>query len=124
LGSEPYHSPIFFKEGFMELFASERLALLSVLPKEGDFTTLKIVRQLREDLSFSEEEHKALDIQIEAMGDGRSNVRFKPENDVAKDIPIGEKATDLIVATLKKLDSDKKLSDIHFSVYERFVESK
>ena len=36
----------------MELSVYDRLILLNILPKEGDFTTLKIVRKLREDLTI------------------------------------------------------------------------
>src|SRR5207247_9230228 len=44
----------------MEFSVQERLILLSILPAEGDLTTLRIVRGLREQLSFSEEEHALL----------------------------------------------------------------
>jgi hypothetical protein len=100
----------------MVLGTFDRLILLNILPKEGDFTTLKIVRKLREDLSFTEAEHKALQFD---QADG--NVKWKTEGDIPKEITIGEKATDLIVSTLKKLNTDKKLSEQHFSIYEKFV---
>lgn len=45
----------------MELTIIERLKLLEVLPKEGDLLTLKILRKLRESLSFSEDELTAFD---------------------------------------------------------------
>jgi len=101
----------------MELSVFDRLILLNILPKEGDFTTLKIVRKLREDLSFSEDEHKAL----EFNQDG-GNVQWKQAGDVPKDITIGEKATDLIADVLKKLDKEKKLQEQHLTLFERFVE--
>lgn len=100
----------------MQLGVFERMILLNILPKEGDFTTLKIIRNLREDLSFSEEEHKVL--QFENNG---KSVKWKKAGDVERDIPIGEKATDIIVGVLKKLNADKKLTDEHFSLYEKFV---
>jgi hypothetical protein len=101
----------------MELSVFERLILLNILPKEGDFTTLKIVRKLREDLSFSESEHTALQFKQDG-----GNVQWKQEGDVPVEISIGEKATDLIVEVLKKLDKEKKLQESHFTLYERFVE--
>ena len=100
----------------MELGVFDRLILLNILPKEGDFTTIKIVRKLREDLSFSEEEHKALEFKFE-----EANVQWVREADKPKEVEIGEKATDLIVETLKKLSSDKKLTESHLPVYEKFV---
>lgn len=100
----------------MELGVFDRLILLNILPKEGDFTTLKIVRKLREDLSFTEAEHKALQFQ-----QNEGTIKWQTEADIPKEIQIGEKATDIIVEVLKKLDKDKKLTDQHVSVYEKFV---
>lgn len=101
----------------MELSVLERLLLLNILPKEGDFTTLKIVRTMRDDLSFSEEEHKIL--QFTQEGD---QLRWKSGADKPKQINFGEKATDLIVEALKKLNTDKKLTEQHMGLYEKFVE--
>jgi len=101
----------------MKLGVFDRLILLNILPKEGDFTTLKIIRTMREDLSFSEEEHKALEFVF-----NEGNVQWKREADVQRDINFGEKATDIIVEVLKKLNSDKKLTDQHYSLYEKFIE--
>lgn len=100
----------------MKLKVGERLILLGILPKEGDFTTLKIVHTLRGDLSFTEEEHKALQFKQEA-----GTVRWNPKGDTEREINFGEKATELIVDALKKLNSDKKLTDQHYSLYEKFV---
>lgn len=103
----------------MELGVFNRLILLNLLPKEGDFTTLKIIRKLREDLSFSEAEHKDLQFKNE-----NGAVQWQQAADIPKDIPIGEKATDIIVDVLKKLDKEKKLQDQHYQLYELFVEKK
>lgn len=100
----------------MKLGVFERLILLNILPKEGDFTTLKIIRKMREDLSFSEEEHKTLEFKFE-----ENRVQWKSEADKPREINFGEKATDVIVEVLKKLNSDKKLTDQHYSLYEKFV---
>ena len=102
----------------MELGVFERLILLNILPREGDFTTLKIVRKMREGLSFTEEEHKALEFKQEDEG----RIRWKQEADKLKEISIGEKATDIIVEVLKKLNDTKKLQDQHYSLYEKFIE--
>jgi len=101
----------------MELSVFDRLILLNIMPKEGDFTTLKIVRKLREDLSFSEDEHKALEFKQD-----NGNVQWKQDGDIPKEVPIGEKASDVIAEVLKKLDKEKKLQEGHYNLYERFVE--
>jgi len=117
----------------MKLTVFERLILLNILPGEGDFTTLKIVRHLREDLSFTEEEHKLANFKNEGEifeddeGNksvvGKGQVRWKDEVK-EKEIKIGEKATDIIVDVLGNLNKDKKLRNEHMSLYEKFVELK
>ena len=101
-----------------ELTVPERLTLLNILPKEGDFTTIKLMRKLRESLSFDEEELAA--IKFVQNGD---QVTWNAEaaSVILKQIQIGEKMTDIIHDTLKKLNDEKKLTEQHFSVYEKFV---
>lgn len=101
-----------------ELTVPERLALLNILPKEGDFTTIKLMRKLRESLSFDEEELK----KIEFVQEG-DQVRWNAEGaaGILKQCQIGEKMTDTIHDVLKKLNDEKKLTDQHFSLYEKFV---
>jgi len=101
----------------MDLTVLERLVLSNVLPKEGNFTTLKLVRELREALSFDELEHKKLGF----IQDG-DQVRWNESAKLVKSFEIGEKMMDLISETLTKLDKEEKLRDEHFSLYEKFVE--
>ena len=103
----------------MELNEGERLVLLSVLPEQGDFTTLKVIRTLRETLSFSEDEHKEYQFVQEEM-----QVRWNDKAEQNKEIEIGEKANDIIVLALSKLNEDKKLKMEHFALYEKFIEKK
>jgi len=100
----------------MILSVFERLLLLNILPKEGDLTTLKIVRTLRDNLSFSEEEHAALQFKRE----GNSTL-WRDDGEVNKDVAIGEKATDIIADALKALNKAKKLTEQHIDLYEKFV---
>ena len=100
----------------MKLSPLERLNILSILPNEGNYLTLKIVRKLREALSFDEQEHKILKfVQEEGV------IKWDTQNDFEKDITIGEKATDLIVEALKKIDEKQKLTEQLYSIYEKFV---
>lgn len=101
----------------MELKVFDRLMLLNILPTEGNFLTLKIVTQLRQDLSFTEEELKRFEI----VQDGGS-VTWNRIADEPKEVAIGEKATDIIVEALKKLNDTKKLTMQHYKLYERFIE--
>jgi hypothetical protein len=101
----------------MELKLVERLVLLQVLPHEGSFATLKIVQKLKSDLAPSEEEFKEMD--IKDGGEGR--IEWSPEKDLGKEIPIGEKASDIIVMSLKKLDRDGTLTLEQTGVFEKFI---
>ena len=101
----------------MELSVSERLVLLNILPVEGDLTTLRIVRDLKKELSFDEEEHSALSfIQDE------SSIQWDQTVEVFKDVPIGDKATDVIKEAFAQADRQKTLTLAHLEVYERFEE--
>ena len=100
----------------------ERINLLSILPREGDFTTLKLIRKTREDLSFTEEEHKLL--KFKNLPDGRVTWNAKATKDCVKEFEIGEVVTIQIKDTLMKLDSQKRLKDEHFTLYEKFCLTK
>lgn len=99
----------------MRLSVGDRLVLLSVIPQEGDFTTLKIIRNMKDDLSFSEEEHARLNFRQEG------ETMFWEENTLEKEVNFGEKATDIIVNAFKKLNNEKKLRMEHYELYEKFV---
>lgn len=106
----------------MELTLIDRFMLLRYLPKEGSFASLKIVQDLRTHLAPSEEEHKNLEI-VENQETG--NVTWNPEKGlVPVAIPIGEKATDIIVMSLKKADKDGALIDQALAVYEKFINAQ
>jgi hypothetical protein len=101
----------------MKLTIMDRFALLKVLPHEGSFATLKIVQELRLALSPSEQEHKEFEIKEQG-----NNIMWNPEKGaVPKEIPIGEKATDIIVMSLKKSDQNGNLPEEAISVYEKFI---
>ena len=103
----------------MNLSVGERLVLMSVIPQEGDFITLKVIRKLQEDLSFSEEEHKKYKFVQE-----ENRVSWNDKADLNKEMEIGEKAKDIIVLALSKLNEEKKLKFEHFSLYEKFIDKK
>lgn len=102
----------------MELGVGDRIVLLSILPREGDLSTVRIVHDLKQALSFSEEEHKSLQMKTEGdritWGGG----------DGVKEIPIGPRAHTLIAETLEGLDKDKKITEDHLGLWEKFVDDK
>jgi hypothetical protein len=102
----------------MELSVLERLMAIGALPVEGDYATLKILSQLRLSLSFSEKEYEEFGIK----GDAENN-RTTWKVDGVAEIPIGEKATDIIVNALKEKNKKKTLHADMMSLYEKFVPS-
>ena len=100
----------------MKLNILERLKVLQMLPQEGNFATLTIIRNLQEALSLTEAEFK----EFEVKEDGTSttwNVKGREE----REIDIGEKAEEIVATALKKLDDENKLTQQHISIYEKFI---
>lgn len=102
----------------MKLSVADRLLLLNILPKEGSLTTIKLMRELREELSFSEEENKKLGFKQE--GD---MVLWNFEADLEKEIKISDILKDVIKKTLKELDKSEKLTEAHLGLWDMFVEN-
>jgi hypothetical protein len=101
----------------MVLTVFDRLILLNILQIEGDITTLRILRELKEALSFSEEEHKVLEFRQEV-----DKMVWKSDADVNKDFTIGDVAKDIIKKRLQELSDKKKLREEHIPLFEKFVE--
>ena len=100
----------------MKLNVLERVLALGILPEAGNFATLKIVNDLRLVLSLTEAEYKEFEVQTK--GDQMTwNVKGSEE----REIKIGEKATDILIEALNKLDEEKKLTNQHYSLFEKFV---
>ena len=105
----------------MKFKVFERLVLLNILPKEGNFITLKIVRELREGLSFNEKEIKELNIEIDPE---KGNASWNIKADKEKDVEMGREAKKIIIEILENLDKDKKLTQDHFTLFEKFIEKE
>lgn len=103
----------------MTLTVSERVLLLNILPGEGDVLSLRIIRKLREALSFSEEEHAALNLKHDG---GFIHWNAKAAADAApKNVELGPKAQELIADALKQMSAQKKLREEHLGLWEKFV---
>ena len=101
----------------MELDVAERLVLLQLLRDvEGDLTTLRIIRDLKASLSFSEEEHKVHNFRQE------NGLSFWDHPDKTKDVDIGDKAMEMVRKRINELSAMKKLHIDALTVCERFLE--
>lgn len=109
----------------MKLNIADRIAVLGLLPDEGNVVTLRIVRELQNELSFTEEEHKSFKMKNKTLPDGRVNITWDSDFTLEeKDIPIGEAAKGIIVEQLKKLDRENRLHVSMLPLYEKFIEGK
>ena len=90
---------------------------MTILPPEGSFVTLRIIRETSLILGLNEEELKKYNVQ--QKGD-KAHWNAKGMEEV--EIDIGERAFTMICEALEKLDKEKKLIQNHYSLYEKFVE--
>jgi len=102
----------------MRLTVMERLLLLNALPTTGNLTTVKIIRELRESLSFSEGEHKSLNFRDAENG----NIQW--DGGVDKVIEIEGKALEIARKALTQLEEQEKLNVGHISLYEKILGDK
>jgi len=102
----------------MELGVKQRIVLLGTLSGvTGNVTELRILRELREALSFSEEEHAVLGL---VVNDGQMN--WNTEADQPVEIEVGDVARKVIVTQLKILSDQGQLADDHLDIIDLFPE--
>lgn len=101
----------------MELSVSERLMLgVMIAPVAADVVTLRVVRNLQEELSFSSEEIEALQFVQEDK-----QVRWNMEVPQTKEFAFGAAAMYVIVEQLKKASDSKALTLPQLGLYDKFV---
>jgi len=107
-----------------KLTIAERIALLNILPGEGNLITLRIIRELQTALSFSETETKQFKITSHPTpGSVSGYVTWDAAfNTTTKEIEIGGVAKGIIVGQLKAIEEKKKLRMEMVDLYEKFVE--
>ncbi len=107
----------------VNLSVVNRLSFLGLLPGEGDLTTIKIIRELREELSLTEAEHSVLHIQ--QLGEGR--IRFD-ENVVPLIEFEFEGVRELLLngvkTQLRTMESDGQLKLEFLPLYEVLIEGQ
>jgi len=90
-----------------------------MLPVEGSVMTIRILRDLKDELGFSEEEVKKSKLK-EVPGGVQWDAGVVEK--MHKDVPMGEKARDIIRESLDGLEKQKNLKLVFLVLYERFVE--
>lgn len=100
----------------MEFTVLERLVAIDLLPREGNYTDLKLIRQARENLSFTNEENEALnfrEVDRRTMWD---------EGVPAKEIDLGSVVTKKLRSILETLNNEGKLKEEQMSLFEKFCD--
>lgn len=107
----------------LELSVKDRLILGQLLPTQGSYTNLKLVRQAREALSFDEAENALLKFR-EVDSPGGKTLAWTDGAVAPRAIVLGDVVTGLIAEKLRELDRKAQLTEELSSLYERFVESQ
>ena len=103
----------------MELRVKDRIVLLQILPKEGNFLTFKSVRELRDKLHFSEQDDQDFGIEEE---DGQ--VKWSADKDVPREFTFSKMQREVVEKALTDLEKQNKLDDNTFDLYAQFVEGE
>lgn len=99
----------------MLLKVLERMTLLRVLPAEDSFLTMKIVTDIRDAASFSEDEFAELEFRQED-----EQLFWSTEKDVGKEIDIGPKGRSIVYDALEELDKQGKIRAEYMDLCEKF----
>ena len=103
----------------MKLNVLERILLGNMLAgREGNFITLKLIRSFREEISFTEVENKALKFKVEGNVMLWDNTSATSIGEV--EFEVGEVVINIIKSVLTELNDKAKLTEQHFSLYEKF----
>ena len=103
----------------MKLEIHERLAILEVLPKQGDFAGLAALRKAREIISFTQEE-----LDFYEMKRGNDNNWVWDAGKAAQkvlDAPMEQYVVEKIRAALSEMEENQTLTDLYSSLYEKFI---
>ncbi len=102
----------------VKLTLFERFVAMTLLPLEESYLTLKIIRELQAELAVTEEEAKLAELfEPEGGGTDAKNWEAVP----LKEIIFGDIAKGIIVDALNMLNKEKKLTQQHVSLYEKFI---
>lgn len=106
----------------MELSVKQRINLESILSSftEGKYEQLKAKKSILEKTSFTTEELQEIEFRTEPQG---NNLVYKwnSEKETIKEVEFLELETTLIKEILVKIETEGKLNEQLFDIYELFV---
>ena len=89
---------------------------MGVLPQNFNFADYRILSDLKRAASFSEKEQKDL-----GMTQTGNQINWTVADSPDKEIVVGKRATEILVAALKELDEKELLNEQVISLYEKFM---
>ena len=114
----------------IKLNVPERLGLLQMLPKEGNYALLKLLRETEDKLSFTEEEHKEYGLKYvttppDQYGHASVQIQWKKDiEDKYKEFDLSDIIIDEVRKQLIQQNSNNKLHPQDISLYEKIVLNK
>lgn len=100
----------------LELSVADRLSILNLLPEKSDYVTLKIARDLENELSFSDEEIEEWGIVQES-----TFVRWDKSKAESKGIEIQEATRKMLEKPLIELEKSGSLPKSLLDLFEKIV---
>jgi len=104
----------------MKLTILDRILIMQILPAESDFVTLKLVKELKDNLSFNDKEIKKYNIKTINNEQGRGQITWDSKAlNKTEDIKIVRAEREIIIEQLEKLDKEKKANIHHVELYDK-----
>ena len=111
----------------VKLSLKERFKLIEIIPQEGDITTIKTIRVLREELSPTEEEQEKFDMKVSQNESGSIVVTWDEKKELDEfglgSFDFTNKEISVISTALSKLNESKKLTEDYIDLYDKFIDS-
>lgn len=104
------------------LNASKRFELMSILPKEHNYITIRLITDLKKELELSSKDLKFIEAQPAPNGGIAWNV--KKGEELIKEVSVDDFLIGVINEELKKLEKAQKITIPVADLYEMFVQSK
>jgi hypothetical protein len=98
-----------------ELEIGERIVLGELLPKEGNFLTLRIIKKIAEKLSLTAQEIAEWEVKSSP-----GSIAWNPQKAKPVEIEFSDAEADFIRQELRKLDQGNRLKLDTLSAFEKF----
>lgn len=100
----------------MRLTLKERLVIMTILPKEGNYVKMTIKSDIISKIKISQEDITSLDVVEKENG----SIQWDGTKDTEKEFDLTELEEKMIKDELKKLDDAEKLNDETLVIFKKF----